>query len=390
MPKLQAAARTMAWCGLVWTGLACAPLAAAEPAWQAVAPHFAPPAEWADDLGPYRSPLVFDDGTPVGTAEDWARRRAEIRAAWMNRLGGTFELLADPQFEVLDAVKRDGYTERRVRVDVAAGGKRVEGYLLIPDGGGPFPAVLVPFYEPLTSIGQGKPDTLGAIDFGVQLTRRGFVTLSIGTPGAIEHGITDTRELLVRAGDELRRQPLGYLAHVAANCHTALRSLDVVDPRRTGIVGHSYGGKWSMFASCLDERFACAVWCDPGIVFDESNRSINYYEPWYLGWEAGTRRQPGPPTDDNPRTGLYRALYAHDNREMIELHALMAPRPVLVSGGTEDPTRNWRALNHLRAVNRLLGHEDRVAHTSRATHRPTPEALEVILRFFEWFLRPGA
>ena len=79
----------------------------------------------------------------------------------------------------------------------------------------------------------------------------------------------DTRQLLVEAGVEQRRQPLTLLAYVAANCHTALAQMPEVDSERIGIVGLSYGGKWSMFASCLYDKFACAVWSDPGIVFNE-------------------------------------------------------------------------------------------------------------------------
>ena len=54
--------------------------AAAEPgrAWEKIAAAFKPPAEFADDFGAYRSPLKFDDGTPVRTAADWPRRRQEI------------------------------------------------------------------------------------------------------------------------------------------------------------------------------------------------------------------------------------------------------------------------------------------------------------------------
>jgi hypothetical protein len=65
----------------------------------------------------------------------------------------------------------------------------------------------------------------------------------------------------------------------------------------------------------------------------------------------------------------------------------MAPRPVLVSGGTEDPPRNWQALNHLIAVNEVLGVNDRVAMTSRKSHIPTPEALEIELAFLEYWLK---
>ena len=49
----------------------------------------------------------------------------------------------------------------------------------------------------------------------------------------------------------------------------------------------------------------------------------------------------------------------------------MAPRPFLVSGGSEDPPERWRALNHAVAVNKLLGYEDRVAMTNRPGHDPT-------------------
>ena len=93
------------------------------------------------------------------------------------------------------------------------------------------------------------------------------------------------------------------------------------------------------------------------------------------------------PSDENPRTGLYKELVEAGD-DLVDLHALMAPRPVLVSGGTEDPPRNWRALNHLVAVNELLGHEHRVAMTARASHIPTPEALELELLFLQYWLQP--
>jgi hypothetical protein len=161
-----------------------------------------------------------------------------------------------------------------------------------------------------------------------------------------------------------------------------------VIPDRIGIIGLSYGGKWSMFASCLHEPFACAVWSDPGIVFDEKNPNVNYWEPWYLGRDASAQRKPGVPSADNPRTGLYKRL-VDEGDDLVGLHALMAPRPVLVSGGTEDPPRNWRALNHLVAVNEMLSRKDRVFLTARRTHVPTPEALTLELAFLEYWLKHG-
>jgi len=358
-----------------------------ESLWKKLEPFAQPPAEFAGKLGPYRSPLTFADGTLAKTPADWAKRRDEIKTTWHKRLGAWPPLVARPVVKKFDKVERDGYTEYRVQVQASPNGQWVDGYLLIPNGKGPFPAVVVPFYEPLTSIGRGnKGRGVGTHDYGLQLVKRGFVTLSIGTPGSLDRLGGDTRDALIKAGEELRRQPLTLLAYVAANCLTALAQMEEVDPARIGIIGLSYGGKWSMFASCLDERFACAVWSDPGIVFNEKDSNVNYWEPWYLGFDPKVKRKPGVPNDKNPRTGLYKELI-DAGEDLVDLHALMAPRPVMVGGGVQDPPKNWIALNHLVAVNNVLGQKNRAFLTARKTHVPTPEALELELAFLEYHLK---
>jgi hypothetical protein len=91
---------------------------------------------------------------------------------------------------------------------------------------------------------------------------------------------------------------------------------------------------------------------------------------------------------ENPRTGAYQQL-AEGGHDLHELHALMAPRPFLVSGNSEDPPERWKALNHAVAVNRLLGYESRVAMTNRKTHAPTAESNELLYLFFEYCLMDG-
>jgi hypothetical protein len=334
---------------------------------------FRPPASLANDLGTYRSPLHFEAGRPVRTPAEWRERRDELLKYWRRALGQWPAPIERPAIATLGTATREGYAERRVRFRVASD-RVTEGYLLVPSGAGPFPAALVVFYEPETSIGRGKP----LRDFGHQLTRRGFVTLSIGfDPRVIDP-----------ATSGINLQPLGYLAYVASNAYNALAGLPQVDRTRVAVLGHSYGGKWALFASCLDERFACGVWSDPGIVFDETRANVNYWEPWYLGWEPGRSRTPGLIAAGNPRTGAYRELVAA-GRDLHELHALMAPRPFLVSGGSEDPPERWKALNHTVAVNRLLGAANRVAITNRAGHEPTAESNEQIYVFLEHALEPG-
>ena len=363
------------------------PPASVERLWKKLEPFAKPPEEFVGKLGTYRSPLRFDNGSIAKSPADWARRREEILAIWHKRLGAWPPLVARPTIKTLKKAERDGYTEHKVQVQASPEGKWVDGYLLVPTGRGPFPAVVVPFYEPLTSIGQGaKGRGVGTHDYGLQLVKRGMVTLSIGTPGSLDKLGSDTRTALIQSGVELRRQPLTLLAYVASNCLTALAQLPDVDADRIGIIGLSYGGKWSMFASCLDDRFACAVWSDPGIVFNEKDSNVNYWEPWYLGYDPKTQRKPGVPSPENPRTGLYKEL-VDAGEDLVDLHALMAPRPVLVSGGVQDPPRNWQALNHLAAVNSILGHKNRTFLTARKTHVPTAEALDLELAFLEYFLK---
>ena len=74
---------------------------------------------------------------------------------------------------------------------------------------------------------------------------------------------------------------------------------------------------------------------------------------------------------------------------MVDLRALMAPRPFLVSGGSEDVPWHWRALNHTRALYDLPGAPNRVTMTDRNVHSPTPEAMEQMCGFLEHFLKRG-
>src|SRR5688572_30204681 len=92
--------------------------------------------------------------------------------------------------------------------------------------------------KPKPGIGRGKSPLR---DFAYQLAKRGFVTLSVGSDPNTYYPNKDKAQV----------QPLSFHAYVAANCCNLLASLPYVDAQRIGIVGHSYGGKWAMFASCL-------------------------------------------------------------------------------------------------------------------------------------------
>jgi dienelactone hydrolase len=333
---------------------------------------FTPPQELSGQFGKSASLLTFRDGSKVSSPADWQKRRAEIRAEWEREIGTWPPLLEKPLIETLSLTNRNGFTQHTIRVEVAPGLK-LPGYILLPHVDSPAPGVVVPYYDPESSVGLGKTKLR---DFASELARRGFAAIAIGSPGG------DARQPDL-AG--VRCQPLHFLGYIAANARNALAQTRGVDPSRIAIVGHSYGGKWAMFAACFDEKFAAGVWSDPGIVFDESRPNINYWEPWYLGADAKLTRKPGLPTPENPRTGAYKRLF-EAGHDLHEVQALMAPRPFLVSGGAEDPPERWHALNRINEVYHLLGATNRVAMSNRPLHDPTADSNEQIYLFLEHFL----
>ncbi len=350
-----------------------------EKLWKEINPYFSPPEIYKDKCTDLCSPLKFYNGDTVNSVGKWSQRRNEILTRWHEMMGQWPELIVDQKLEVTETTNIENFTQKKVRFKWLPN-TYTEGYLLIPKGKNPKPAVIIVYYEPETAIGKGKPYR----DYAYQLTKRGFITLSIGTTEATN---AKTYSLYYPSIEDAKVQPLSMLAYAAANAWNVLAREEGVDSTRIGIGGHSFGGKWAMFASCLYEKFACAVWSDPGIVLDETKGSaVNYWEPWYLGYYP-------PPWDNTWRktglTGNAKGLYPiliEEGYNLHELHALMAPRPFLVSGGSSDPPVRWRVLNHTIAVNELLGYHNRVAMTNRPDHSPNEESNEQIYSFFRYFL----
>ena len=165
---------------------------------------YQPPKELVGDLGSYRTPLKFDDGTSVRTADDWKKRRAEILKYWHGAMGEWPALLAKPKVEILKTEMRGTVTQHHIKIETAPGRTTDDAYLLIPEGKGPFPAVVVVFYEAKTAIGLGKAEYR---DFAIQLAKRGFVALSLGGDPNTYYPTKET----------CRIQPLSFHAYEAAN-----------------------------------------------------------------------------------------------------------------------------------------------------------------------------
>lgn len=315
--------------------------------WSKFVPYFTPIEELKNLLGEYCSPLTFYSGKTVETPEKRTTRRAEIWDYWMKMKGEWPQILDQQEFEITCEEKMDGFTRNGVRFYWASN-EQTDGNLHIPEKNDKKPAVITLFHEPQTAAGIGEKLFM---DFAYQLAKKGSVTLSIGTTETTKN---KTYSLYYPSREEASVQPLSMLEYAAANALEMLTKIEDVDPGRIGIVEHSYGVKWAMFASCLYDKFAAAAWIDPGIVFDETKGSgVYHWEPWYLGYY-----QPHWSDMWNTNGTTAKSLYPllrHEGFDLHELHALMASRPFLVSGSSSDLIERWVPLNLTISVNKLLG-----------------------------------
>src|SRR5688572_23095615 len=116
---------------LLGIGLAFAPPATAQSAREPSPPPadiiglFSPPPTYRNDLGSFRSPLLFADGKRVQTAADWPRRRAEILSTWHRLMGPWPALIENPRVETIQTTRRDNVVQHQLRIEVALGNEMV-------------------------------------------------------------------------------------------------------------------------------------------------------------------------------------------------------------------------------------------------------------------------
>jgi len=179
-----------------------------------------------------------------------------------------------PEYSILSEEVCDGYTRQGIRY-TGSEGEPIPAYLLVPDGEGPFPA-LVAHHQHNGERHLGKSEICGLVGdplqaFGPALVKRGLLVLApdsicfeerrrkaSGTvPGENDYA-RHLNEMCYRIvqGTTLMKKVLDDAAAGIA----LLSHFENVDSRRVGAFGHSYGGNTVLFQSALDERiaFACS------------------------------------------------------------------------------------------------------------------------------------
>jgi len=280
--------------------------------------------------------------------EPWAERRVRLLRALADAAGGFGDISKPPL-----ALKRLEYVEYRSfvreRVEYTAGaGLTVPAYVVSPKGA---PAGKRPAIVALHGHGWGSREMVGLLPDGRtnadvptghgrtvrQLVERGFVVFVPEIVGFGDRRLARDEEA---APDDPKRNscfPLaaallmagktlaGLRAFEASRAVDALRLRDDVDPERIGMIGFSGGGMVASLAAALDERVRAVA------IYGYSNT----YRDSVLA-----RRH----CLDNYIPGILR------HAEMPELLALLAPRPLFLESGLQDPLFPERGVRQAAAL----------------------------------------
>ncbi|HEY3376240.1 MAG TPA: acetylxylan esterase, partial [Armatimonadota bacterium] len=247
----------------------------------------------------------------------------------------------------VEALREDAGVRETRFVFTAEAGAEVPAYLLTPAGDGPFPVVIC--LQGHTSgmhisLGRALYDgdaagIAGGRDFGVQAVREGYAALVLeqrcfgerrdDRPQAQRGFGAPTCLHASMAALLLGRTMVGERVWDISRAIDALAAFPQLDLRRIACMGNSGGGTISYYAACLDPRISavmpsCAV-CTYRDSIGRIDHCADNYLPGVLNWA-----------------------------EMGDFAALIAPRPLLIVAGREDPIFPLRAVEenfaHIHAI----------------------------------------
>jgi len=260
-----------------------------------------------DRLRREASELARSHALPL-SADELSERFSRLRA----KLTGKLRLAPENSpldFQIHGEIQRTGYLIQRVSF-ASSPGIRVTGNLYVPEGGGPFPAVL-------NLHGHWKQGKVAAHvqSRGHLLALHGIVTLTVDAAGSGErsegerewsyHGAMKAAELFL-GGDSLMAQQIRDNRRGV----DVLQSLPFVDAEKIGATGASGGGNQTMWLAALDVRIKAAV---PVV-------SVGSFESYVTERNCLCETLPG---------GLRIA-------EEWEVLGLIAPRPLLIMNALHD------------------------------------------------------
>jgi hypothetical protein len=352
-------------------------------------------------------PIVCDDGTRVGSAADWERkRRPEILEAFARLVyGRTPPVAGEVYFETLDedrAALGNIATRRVVRIHVpAAAGSAypIDAALLLPNARrGPAPVLLFVNNTPrkLAEFAE-RGESTGFWPFD-QILARGYAAAVFQTRDiqpdddtkSYERGLIAALTPCLRAPDAWGN--IGAWAFAAGRVMDYLETIpSEVNPKRVAVMGHSRGGKTALWASAQDPRFGLTIAGESGLMGAKLSRR-NYGETF----ERLIANRPYWFCENYSEYSGREHDLAVDQHQLL---ALTAPRPLYIASADEDlladPRGEFLGLVHAGPVYQLYGqrtftpaempsldHQIIRGHTGYHIRRGQHDVTEVDWRFY--------
>mgnify|MGYP001135154412 FL=1 len=335
-----------------------------------------------------------------GKAEekDFAKWKAQARhvlAECMQNLQPAPKAYA---MEVTDREQRDGYEARKIRFNLSEW-SRVPAYLLVPEGEGPFPAIVLlhdhgahfsigkekmvrPFYvapEVMEDADQWARQCYDGQYVGDYLARHGYVVLAVdalfwGERGRKEGTSYDAQQALASNFLQMGASWGAFINVDDMRSAEFLASLPFVDKERVGSLGFSMGAYRSwMLAALTDVVRASASIC----------------------WMNTTEHLMTLTNNQNKGGSAYAMLIPALRRYLDYPHvaSIACPKPTLFFNGTQDklfPIEGVRdAYREMEAVWKSQGASDHlVTKLWDEKHFFNKEMQKETLEFFDRWLQP--
>jgi endo-1,4-beta-xylanase len=320
------------------------------------------------------SPFVFSDGTPVRNADDWSRRRQQLKDLFQEYMYG--HMPPKPQRTTIGRGEWTRDEENKVvsqdvELKLSQNDKTLalHVHVVLPsDGKEPLPVVVQSSFGRRGGASTNKRFTV--------YTERGYAVAECSfNEAAIDNKSTArTAGVYALFGDKIDCGGLMAWAWCVSRVLDALKTVDRVDAKKAIVTGHSRYGKAALIAGAFDERIALTVPSHSGCAGAAPYRFI-YGRSEQLHNIVGAFPHWFRP-DFNQFIGKVERLPV-DQHLLI---ALVAPRALLATEGTQDTWINPEGsqLTHLAAkkVYDFLNAGDKISIRFRPVgHIPSTEDL---------------
>jgi dienelactone hydrolase len=280
------------------------------------------------------------------TPEDVKKRQDELRAKFIEALGG-FPEKTPLNPRVAGAVKGDGFRVEKVIYE-SRPDHHVTGALYIPEGKGPFPAVLVPCGHSDKGKAEEAYQRISNL-----LVKNGFVVLCydpIGQGERMQLLTPDGKPAIKGNTTEHTMVEVGALlvgwSTATFRIWDGIRSIDYlasrpeVDAKKIGCTGNSGGGTMTAYLMALDDRIACAA---PSCYVTTLERLFATI---------------GPQDGEQNITG--QVAFGMEQTDYVTMRA---PRPTLMCVATQDffdIQGAWTTFREAKQIYGLMGHAERM------------------------------